>query len=67
LRFMPIQTVVRTSRRLGSFSNKAAQNFVTFFQKFIAKIKKKQKPKAVLKAYPMIPFSYRSILAGRYL
>ncbi len=66
LRFMPIQTVIRTSRRLGSFSKKVAQNFVTLFQKFITKIKK-QKPKAVLKAYPMIPFSYRSILAGRYL
>jgi hypothetical protein len=40
LGFVPIQTVIRTSRRMASFLSEAAQNFEVYFQKFINKFKK---------------------------
>jgi hypothetical protein len=63
-----IQTVIRTSRRLDSFLHEAAQNFEVFLI-FMVKLKN-QKPIAVdvlFNAYPMVPLSRRSNLAGLYL
>jgi hypothetical protein len=62
-----IQTVILTSRRLDSLLYEAAQN-LEVFQIFESEIKK-SKTKAVdvfFKAYPMVPLSCRSNLAGRY-
>jgi hypothetical protein len=60
-----MQTVIQTSRRMDSFLQEAAQNF-----ELLSNIKNKKKPTAVdvlFKAYPMVPLSCRSNLAGRYL
>jgi hypothetical protein len=57
-----IQTIIRTSRRLDSF-------LFLIFRTEIKEIKN-QKPisdDAPFKAYPLVPLSCRSNLAGRYL
>ncbi len=64
-----MQTVIRTGRRLDSFLHDVAPNFEVFSKNSRAKLKK-QKHIAVdvlFKAYPMVPLSCRSNLAGRYL
>jgi hypothetical protein len=64
-----MQTVIRISRRLDSFLHEVAQNFEGFFKYSRVKLQN-QKPIAVdvlFKAYPMVPLSCRSNLAGRYL
>ncbi len=63
-----LQTWIQTSRRLDSFLHEAARNFEVF-QIFNRRLKN-QKPITVdvlFKAYPMVPLSSRSNLAGRYL
>jgi hypothetical protein len=61
-----MQTVIQTTRRWDSFLGEAAENF-----ELLSNIQiKNQKPIAVdllFKAYPMVPLSCRSILAGGYL
>jgi hypothetical protein len=69
LRFEHMQTVIHTSRRLSAFLHEAAQNLELFIKYSGSKIKNK-KPLAVdvvFRAYPMVPHSYRSNLAVRYL
>jgi hypothetical protein len=63
-----IQTMIPTSRRMDLFLYEAAQNFEIFSN--IKNKLKNQKPIAVddlFKAYPKVPLSCRSNLAGRYL
>jgi hypothetical protein len=63
-----METVIQTSRRLDLFLHEAVQNFELLSN--IQDKKMKNKPIAVdvlFKAYPMVPLSCRSNLAGRYL
>ncbi len=64
-----IQTVILTSRRLDSFLYEAAQNFEVFpnIQKGNLKNQKHIAVDVLFKAYPMVPLSCRSNLAGPYL
>jgi hypothetical protein len=58
-----MQTVIRTSRKLDSFLNEAAQYFEAYSNIQVCN----KKPIAVdvlFKAYPMIPRSCRSNVAG---
>jgi hypothetical protein len=60
--------MIQTSRRLDSFLREMAQNFelISYIQDKIKNIN----PISVdvlFKAYPMVPLSCRSNLAGRYL
>jgi hypothetical protein len=63
------KAMIQTSRRLDSFLHEAAQNFEVFSNIQNSNLKN-QKPTAVdvlFKAYPMVPLSCRSNMAGRYL
>jgi hypothetical protein len=51
-----MQTVIRTSRRLDSFLHKAAQKKIKTYSSYV-----------LSKAYPMVPLSCRSNLAGWYV
>jgi hypothetical protein len=56
-------TVIRSSRRLDQFLYEAAQNFEVFSNIHEGNLKIKN----FFKAYPLVPLSCRSNLAGRYL
>ncbi len=62
------QTVIPTSRRLDSFLYEVAQNFELYkYSRSKLKNQKKIAVDVLFKAYPMIPLSCRSNLAGHYL
>ncbi len=68
-RFEHMQTVIRTSRRIRGLFAWSGSELGSFFKYSALKLKN-QKPIAVdvlFKAYPMVPPSCRSNLAGRYL
>ncbi len=63
-----MQIVMQTRRRMNPFLHEAAQNFELLSNIKEKKIKNK-KPIAVdalFKAYPLVPLSGRSNLAGQY-
>jgi hypothetical protein len=68
-RFEHMQTVIQTSRRIRDLFAESGSELGSCF-KYSALNLKNQKHIAVdvpLKAYPMVPLSCRSNLAGRYL
>jgi hypothetical protein len=63
-----MQTLIRTSRRLDSFLHEAAQNFEVCSNIQESNLKKTfSRVDVLFKAYPMVPLSCRSNLAGQYL
>jgi hypothetical protein len=64
-----MKTVIQTSRKLDLFLHEAAQNFelLSNIQDPNHKINKPTAVDVLFKAYPMVPLSCRSNLAGWYL